>query len=173
MRTLPIVLSIIAVLQTACIGHRTYTEQEQQILAQTKTIWVDVRSDLRTLPPGITNVIDRVGLDVKNKLTHAGLTVVPDPATADAVLQLSFEFSDRRHQDELSSSNERTFRHDAHSIHIGVSLDHKEVGHVFWHGSSVSPPYDLSLANFPIIRYIDLEVLEALFKSKPPAMKNR
>lgn len=171
MRILPIVLSVIAVLQTNCIGHRTYTEQEQQILAQTKTIWVDVRSDLRTLPPEITNIIERAGLDVKNKLTHAGLTVVPDPSTADALLQLSFDFSDRRHQDEISGSNESTFRRDAYSIHIGVSLDHKEVGHVFWHGGSVSPPYDLSLANFPIIRYIDLEVLEALFKPRPPATR--
>lgn len=164
-----VVIFAIAVLQTACVGHRTYTEQEQLTLAQTKTIWVDVRSDLRILPPGITSIVDRVELDVKNKLARAGFTVVSDQSTADATLNLAFDFSDRRRRDELASSYDSPYQHDAHSIHIGASLDHKTVGHLLWHGESVSPPYDLNLSHSTIIRDIDSDVLQALFKSTTPA----
>lgn len=172
MRILQIVTLVIAVLQAACTGHRTYTEQEQRTLAQTKTIWVDIHSNARTLPTGITGIIEKVEQDVKDKLTRAGFTVVPDRSMADAILQLAFDFSDRRQRDELANSYDSPYRHDAHSIHIGASLDHKQVGHVFWHGGSVSPPYDVRLADSPIIRYIDLDVQKALFKLKPPTMKN-
>jgi hypothetical protein len=168
-----VVIVVIAVLQTACVGHRTYTEQEQQTLAQTKTIWVDVRSDARTLPTGIAGMIEKVEQDIKGKLTRAGFTIVPDRSTADAVLQLAFDFSDRRRRDDFASSYDSSYRHDAHSIHIGASLDHNKVGHLFWHSDSVSPPYDLNLANSPVIRYIDSDVREALFKSTPPATKNK
>lgn len=164
-----VMLLAIAVLQTACVGHRPYTEQERQTLAHTKTIWVDVRSDARTLPTGIAGIIEKVEQDVKSKLTQAGFTVVPDQSTADAVLQLAFDFSDRRRQDELSSSYESAYRHDAHSIHVGASLDHKVVGHLLWHGESILPPYDLNLSRSSIIRYIDSDVMQALFKSTTPA----
>lgn len=164
-----VMIVALAVLQAACVGHRTYTEQEQFTLAQTKTIWVDVRSDARALPLGTTGIIERVELDVKDKLTRAGFTVVANQSTADAVLQLVFDFSDRRHRDELASSYESTYRHEAHSIHVGASLGHKTVGHLLWHGESVSPPYDLNLAHSKIIRDIDSDVLQALFKSTTPA----
>ncbi len=163
-----VVVFVLAVLQAACVGHRTYTEQEQLTLAQTKTIWLDVRSDARTLPTGIAGIIDTVESDVKDKLTRAGFTIVPDRSMADGILQLAFDFSDRRRQDESSSSYESPYRHDAHSIHIGVRLDHKNVGHVLWHGDSVSPPYDLTLSRSDIIRHIDSDVLQALFKSTTP-----
>ncbi|HMS84879.1 MAG TPA: hypothetical protein PKD12_14615 [Nitrospira sp.] len=169
MSTLQVMIVALAVLQTACIGHRTYTEQEQSTLAQTKTIWVDILSDTRSFPLGTTSIIERVELDVKDKLTRAGFTVVPDQSAADAVLQLAFDFSDRRHRDELASSYESAYRHEAHSIHVGASLDHKTVGHLLWHGESVSPPYDLNLSHSTIIRDIDLDVLQALFKSTTPA----
>lgn len=164
-----VMLLAIAALQTACVGHRTYTEQEQLALAKTKTIWVDVHSDTRSLPPGTTSIIERITVDVKGKLTQAGFTVVPDQSTADAVLQLAYDFSDRRRQDELSSSYESTYRHDAHSIHVGVSLDHKQVGHLLWHGESIMPPYDLNLSRSDIIRHIDSDIMQALFKSTTPA----
>ena len=96
-----VVIVLIAVLQAACVGHRPYTEQELSTLAQTKTIWVDVRRDARTLPTGIASIIEKVEQDVKGKLTRAGLTIVPDQSSADAVLQLTFDFSDRRQRDEL------------------------------------------------------------------------
>ncbi|MBK8278482.1 MAG: hypothetical protein IPK92_22380 [Nitrospira sp.] len=166
-----VMLLAIAVLQTACVGHRPYTEQEQQTLAHTKTIWVDVRSDTRTLPAGIAGIIERVEQNVKDKLTQAGFTVVPDQSTADATLNLAFDFSDRRQRDELASNYDSPYRHDAHSIHIGARLDHKTVGHLLWHGESVSPPYDLNLSHSTIIRDIDSDVLQALFKSTSPAAK--
>ncbi|MDH4304756.1 MAG: hypothetical protein OEV53_11915 [Nitrospira sp.] len=164
-------LFVIAILQAACVGSRTFTEQEQLTLAQTKTIWIDVRSDYRTLPNGIPLIIEKVEHHVKDTLTRAGFTLAPDRSTADAILQLAFDFSDRRRRDELSSSYDSPYRHDAHSIHISASLDHKTVGHVFWHGGSVSPPYDVSLANSAILSSIDSDVLQALFKSRPPATK--
>lgn len=171
MRILQIVTLVIAVLQAACTGHRTYTEQEQRTLAQTKTIWVDIHSNARTLPTGITGIIEKVEQDVKDKLTRAGFTVVPDRSMADAILQLAFDFSDRRQRDELASNYDSPYRHDAHSIHIGARLDHKTVGHLLWHGESVSPPYDLNLSHSTIIRDIDSDVLQALFKSTSPAAK--
>ena len=157
-----IVILVVAVLQAACVGSRTYTDQEKVALAQTTTIYVDVRSDARTLPTGIAGIVEQVEHDVKDKLTRAGLTVAPDRARADAVLQLVFDYSDRRHLDEPSSSDDTSYRHDARSMRIGVSLDHKEVGRVFRHGSSVSPPYDVNLADSPILRSIDSDVLQAL-----------
>jgi len=164
-----VVLFVIAILQAACVGSRTFTEQEQVMLAQTKTIWVDVRSNARELPTGIAPLIEKIEHNVKDRLTRAGFTVASDWSTADAILQLAFDFSDRRRPDELSSSYDSPYRQDAHSIHIGASLDHKEVGHVFWHGGSVSPPYDVSLTNSLILSSIDSDVLQALFKPKPPA----
>lgn len=166
-----VILLAIAILQTACVGHRTYTEQEQLTLAQTKTIWVDVRSDSRTLPTGTASIIEKVEREVKDKLTRAGFTVVTDPSTADATLNLEFDFSDRRHRDELASNYESAYRHDAHSIHVGVRLDHTQVGHLLWHGESVSPPYDLNLSRSAVIRYIDSDVLQALFKPSTPATR--
>lgn len=166
-----VVLFVIAILQAACVGSRTFTEQEQVTLAQTKTIWVDVRSDSRALPTGVPLIIEKVEHHVKGKLVRAGFTVAPDWSAADAILQLVFDFSDRRRPDELSSSYDSPYRHDAHSIYIGASLDHKTVGHVFWHGGSVSPPYDVSIANSLILGSIDSDVLQALFKSKPPVTK--
>ncbi|MFO0701671.1 MAG: hypothetical protein U0236_20810 [Nitrospira sp.] len=169
MSIVQVVIFVIAVLQAACVSHRTYTEQEQLTLALTQTIWVDVRRDTRAFPLGTTSIIDKVESDVKDKLSRAGFTVVPDQSTADAVLQLVFDFSDRRLRDELASSYESAYRHDAHSIHVGASLDHKTVGHLLWHGESVSPPYDLNLSRSNIVRYIDSDVLQALFKSTTPA----
>lgn len=157
-----LVIVVVAVLLASCVGHRTYTEQEQHTLARTKTIWVDVRSDPRTLPIGIASTILKVEQDVRGKLTRAGFTIVPERSAADAVLQLAFDFTDRR---------SRYYQYDAQSIHIGVSLDHKEVGHVLWHGGSVSPPYDVNLANSLLIRYIDMDIQEALFKPKPSLLK--
>jgi hypothetical protein len=168
-----VVLFFIAILQAACVGHRTYTEQEQVTLAQTKTIWVDVRSDSRELPPGVALLIEKVEHRVVDKLTRAGFTVTPDPSTADAILQLAFNFSDGRRRDEISGSYDGPYRHDAEFIHIGTSLDHKEVGHVFWHGDSVSPPYDLNLANSAILSSIDSDMLQALFKATPPVTKTK
>lgn len=166
-----VVLCVIAVLQTGCIGSRTFTEQEQITLAKTKTIWVDIRSDPRALPTGVPLIIEKVEHHVKDKLVRAGFAVASDWSAADAILQLAFDFSDRRRPDELSSSYDSPYQHDAHSIHIGASLDHKTVGHVFWHGGSVSPPYDVNLANSAILSSIDSDVLQALFKSRPPATK--
>lgn len=171
MRISHLIVFVIVALQAACVGHRTYTEQEQLTLAQTKTIWVDVRSDTRMLPTGTAGIIEKVEHEVKDKLTRAGFTVVPDQSTADAVLQLAFDFSDRRRQDEFASSYESAYRHDTHSIHIGVSLDHKTVGHVLWHGESVFPPYDLNLSRSDIIRHVDSDLLQTLFKSTIPAKR--
>lgn len=169
MSLLHVVIVALAVLQASCVGHRTYTEQEQFTLSQTKAIWVDVRSDSRMLPTGTASIIEKVEREVKDKLTQAGFTVVPDPSTADATLNLAFDFSDRRQRDELASSYDSPYRHDAHSIHIGARLDHKTVGHLLWHGESVSPPYDLNLSHSAIIRDIDSDVLQALFKSRTSA----
>ncbi|MDH4155549.1 MAG: hypothetical protein OEV01_17370 [Nitrospira sp.] len=162
-------LFVIAILQAACVGSRTFTEQEQVTLAQTKTIWVDVRSDSRELPPGVALLIEKVEHRVKDKFMRAGFTVAPDWSAADVILQLAFDFSDRRRPGELSSSYDSPYQHDAHSIHIGASLDHKTVGHLLWHGESVSPPYDLNLSRSTIIRDIDSDVQQALFKSTTPA----
>lgn len=171
MSILQVAIFILIALQAACTGPRAYTDQEQAALTQTKTIWVDVRSDSRTLPPSIAGIIDKVEQDVKDKLSRAGLTVVPDRSTADAVLHLAFEFSDRRQRDEFSSSSESPYPQNAHFIRIGAGLDHKEVGNVFWHRDSVSSPYDVNIANSPLISSIDSKVLRTLFKSMPSAAK--
>lgn len=166
-----LVIFIVVALQAACVGHRTYTEQEKSSLAQTKTIWVDVHSDARTLPTEISGIVNKVEQDVKHKLTSAGFTVVPDKSEADAVLQLALEFSHQRPLHDLSGNDDDSYRRDAPSMRIDARLDHKEVGQVFWHRDSVSPPYDTNLTDSALIRSIDSDVLQALFKSTSPAAK--
>jgi hypothetical protein len=170
MNIFQVMILFVAALQAACVGTRTYTEQEKLVLERTRTIWVEVNGDHKTIPTGTSGLLENVERHVKERLTRSGLTVASDKRSADADLRLDFDFTYRKPFEGLPSGDTEYSRNTL-VMHIEARLNHKDVGQLFRHDDVVSPPYDLNFSQARIIKYVDSDVLEALFKSAPPATK--